>query len=361
MAGEISALGAFVHFGLSEEQAMLKEAVQGFLGELPSARDVLEGASPRDPGTWTRVVQEQGWQAIVIPEDLGGLGMGWMDLAVVFEELGRTLAPTSMLETAMATAALLQASPTPDRDAALSQLAGGMPGALGLETSIVALEMGDGWLLNGTAQAVVGGEQAQVLVLETNGGFFLVPPAESERLSQETLDVTRPVAAVSVNGLTLQPGFRLEGATPGAVHARCETLVAAEAVGAAEACLDLSVEYAKTRHQFDKPIGSFQAIQHKCADMMVGVESARSATWYAAWALDSQAEDARLAARTAKALATDTLSRCAGESIQIHGGIGFTWEHDAHLYFKRARGSLELLGTPRTHRAAVAEHLLGAL
>ena len=352
-----------MHFGLSEEQAMLREAVRGFLGEVPSARDVLEGASPRDPETWTRIVQEQGWQAIVIPEDLGGLGMGWMDLAVVFEELGRTLAPTSMLETAMATAALLQASPSPARDTALAQLADGLPGALGLgqEDGVIALEMGDGWLLNGAISAVVGGEQAPGLVMETNDGFFLVPPAESERLSQETLDVTRPVATVSVNGLTLQPGFRLEGATAGAVHARCETLVAAEAVGAAEACLDLSVEYAKTRHQFDKPIGSFQAIQHKCADMMVAVESARSATWYAAWALDSQAEDARLAARTAKALATDTLSICAGESIQIHGGIGFTWEHDAHLYFKRARGSLELLGTPRTHRAAVAEHLLGAL
>jgi alkylation response protein AidB-like acyl-CoA dehydrogenase len=266
-----------------------------------------------------------------------------------------------MLETAMATAALLQASPSPARDAALSQLAEGLPGALGLETSVIAQELGDGWLLNGTAQAVVGGAQAQVLVLETHDGFFLVPPAETERLSQETLDVTRPVATVSVYGLALQPECHLEGATAGGVHAVCETLVAAEAVGAAEACLDLAVEYAKTRHQFDQPIGTFQAIQHKCADMMVAVESARSATWYAAWALDSEAEEARLAAHTAKALATDTLSLCAGESIQIHGGIGFTWEHEAHLYFKRARASLELLGTPRSHRAAVAEHLLGPL
>ena len=134
----------------------------------------------------------------------------------------------------------------------------------------------------------------------------------------------------------------------------------ARGMGAAEAILEMAVDYAKVRQQFGEPIGSFQAIQHKCANMMVAVESARSAAWYAAWAVDSEADDARLAARTAKAMASQALMDCAGENIQIHGGIGFTWEHDAHLYFKRAQSTLGLLGSPQVHREAVAANLLGA-
>ena len=134
-------------------------------------------------------------------------------------------------------------------------------------------------------------------------------------------------------------------------------MVAAPAVGGAEATLDKAVAYAKVRQQFGKPIGSFQAIKHLCADMLVRVESARSATWYAAWALASNADDQPLATRTAKAYATDAFFACAADNIQVHGGIGFTWEHDAHLYFKRAHALRALLGHPREHRAVIARAL----
>jgi len=315
-----------MHFGLSEEQRQLQDAVRGFLGTVPTARDVLEGrATADDPSTWQRIASEQAWQAILVPEERGGFGFGLLDLGVVLEELGRALTPVPMLPTAFATVAL-RAGSGPARDAALQAIAEGAAAACVLDPSCVP-----------------GACAAQLLVL--GDGSLVEAPVEAV----PTLDSTRPAGRVAVAAV----------APPPAVAAACEALLAAECVGAAEAVLDMAVDYAKTRQQFGQTINSFQTIQHKCADVLVMVESARSAVLYALWALDAEAPDARAAAHTAKAMACDAFLHAAGDNIQIHGGIGFTWEHDAHLYFKRARSSHTLLGSPASHRAAVADLVLG--
>jgi alkylation response protein AidB-like acyl-CoA dehydrogenase len=348
-----------VHFGPSPDQQQLREAVQGFLRELRGARAVLEGAPAHDPEVWQQIAEEQGWQAVVIPEEEGGFGFGWTELAIIFEELGRTLTPCPLLPTSFATAALLGAAPSDHRSVCLAAIAEGSPGALALNSPVTAREDGGDWVLEGEIAQVVGGMTADVLVVQTDQGLFALHGAAPDREELPVLDPTRPLARIRLQGLTVSGQTRLQDVDTGRVQAYCETMLANESVGAAQACLDLAVDYAKVRRQFDRPIGSFQAVQHMCADMMVAVESARSAAWYAAWACDSGADNLRLAARTAKATASDALMLSAGQSIQVHGGIGFTWEHDAHLYFKRARSSLTLLGSPTDHREAVATVLLG--
>ena len=293
------------------------------------------------------MVAEQGWHAIAIPESAGGYGCSWMELSVVFEELGRSLTPSPLLGTACAIAALL------DHGSALGRLAEGETGALGLDPVAASW---DGERLQGTWERVVDGSQAQWLVLGCADGVFVVEGARVERQAQPSLDATRDLARVRVD-LEIEAPFSVDDAL---LRARCAVLVAAESVGAAEATLEMALDYGRVRKQFGRPIGSFQAIQHKCADMLVKVESARSAVWYAAWAVSTGAEDALLAAHTGKAMASDALFRCAAENIQIHGGIGFTEEHNAHRYFKRARSAQALFGDPRDHREAVATHLLGA-
>ncbi len=343
-----------MHFGLSEEQVQLRDAVRGFLGQVRGARQVLEGGDAEDPAVWARICEEQAWQAVLVPEEQGGFGFGTMELAVVLEEVGRRLTPCPLLGTAFATVALRAARPSAARDEALEALASGSRGAVAFGAQVEATAQG----LRGAADRVVGGRLAEVIVVEGRDGYFLVRGGEIAREALEVLDPTRPMARLELHGVS---GVELVGCDRETVRMACEVLVAAEAVGAAEATLEQAVDYARVRQQFGRPIGSFQAIQHKCADMMVRVESARSAAWYGAWAVDSGADDARLAARTALAMASDALLHCAGENIQIHGGIGFTWEHDAHLYFRRARTIPSLLGASTEHRAAVADVLLGAL
>jgi alkylation response protein AidB-like acyl-CoA dehydrogenase len=350
-----------MHFGLTEEQQQLQESVRDYLGQLPNARAVLEGADPEDRSVWNRIVEEQGWQAIVIAEEDGGFGFSWVELSLIFEELGRSLTPCPLLGTALATAALSSAEASETRAHTLQAIAGGAPAALALGTTIQAEQSGNSWTLNGTADQVVDGMMAESLIVETSQGFFLVTSADCQREALNTLDISRPMARIHLDQITVPLASLLTGISGDTTRMIGESLIAAEAVGAAEACLELAVEYAKCRKQFGKAIGSFQAIQHKAADMMVAVESARSAAWYAAWAISNHSEDGRLAARTAKSIAGDALFLCAGDNIQIHGGIGFTWEHDAHLYFKRAQASLELLGRPSDHREAIATALLGAL
>lgn len=343
-----------MEFALSWEQQQLVEACRGFLGELPSGRDLLEGrGQAEDPKVWQRIVEEQGWPAIAVPEEAGGFGFGWFELSLIFTELGRSLTACPMLGTAFATAALVEGQGTGD---SLEALASGTVGAF-IGSGIEATRDGEGWALSGAANVIDGG-MAELFVLATAAGFFILSADQISRAPLPGLDVTRPLVLVNV-GVTVGDEVRFD-ADAGKVAARCEALLAAEAVGAAEACLDLAVDYAKVRVQFGKPIGAFQSIQHKCADMLVALESARSAAWYAAWSVDSGAPDSRLACRAARSLAGDALRLCAGENIQIHGGIGFTWEHDAHLYFKRHRSMLAVLGSPADHRAAIAEALLDA-
>ncbi len=347
-----------MRFARSEDQQMVADAAREWLTRQPGARALLEGRDPC-PGGWDEVVSEQAWPALLAPEDLGGLGFDLVALAAVHEELGRALVPLPLLGTSWAQAAIL-VNGDPDQQARwLGAIAAGATGALVLESGFRVEEDGDGFVLTGTALRVVDGGRADLLVLHTDRGFFVVDGADAGREACPTLDPTRELAHLSVDRLRVSDDQRLAHEDVDSVLARCMALLAAESVGGAEATMDLAVDYAKVREQFGTPIGSFQAIQHMCADMLVLVESARSAALYAAWAVDAGRADALLAARTALATATEAAFTCAGQSIQVHGGIGFTWEHTAHLYFKRARANRTLLGEPTTHRAAVAAHLFG--
>lgn len=342
-----------MHFGLTEDQRQFRDTVRAFLGRIRGARQVLEGGDAEDPAVWARICEDQGWQVLLVPEENDGLGFGTMDMAVILEEVGRRLTPCPLLETAFATLALRAAETSDEQASALGAIIEGQPGALALGARVTVRDGG----LHGVADAVIGGASAGVLVVESAGEAFLVlDRAGCSTQPLPSLDITRPMARLGFDGTPCTP---LRGIDWDAVRSDCAVLVAAEAVGAADATLEMAVDYAKARRQFGRQIGSFQAIQHMCADMMVLIESARSAVWYAAWATDSGAGDAALASRTAKAMACDAFSRCAGDNIQIHGGIGFTWEHDAHLYFKRAQSVQGLLGSPSEHRAAVADALLG--
>jgi len=347
-----------LYFGLSEEQNQLRASVRGYLGGLKTARAVVEGEPAHDPERWQRMTQEQGWQAILIAEEAGVFGFSPVDMAVVLEEVGRALSPSPLLSTAFATLALQQAESSQVVRRALADIAAGATAALALNTDIAATVSSGGWELSGQAQSVLGGAEAELVVVDTFEGVFLLRDLEFERRALSVFDPTRPLANLAFDNLDLPGDVRLEGVDVEKVRMGCEVLAACEAVGAAEAAMEMSVDYAKVRQQFGKAIGSFQAVQHKCADMMVRVESARSAAWYAAWAMGAQRDDARDAAHTAIALASDALTLCARENLQIHGGIGFTWEHDAHLFLKRAQANEALLGSSQAHRAAIADRIV---
>jgi alkylation response protein AidB-like acyl-CoA dehydrogenase len=325
-----------MNFQLDEEQAVLQQVARDFLTESPD---------------WGRIVEEAGWPAIVIPEAYGGWGFGHVELAVVFEEVGRALVSCPLLGTAAATEAILDGGSPGQKASFLGAIASGTPAALALDAEA---DLVDG-RLQGVAECVVDGAEAGFVVVQTRSGELVVTDA-FEAAELAGLDPSRQLARLCFDGAKAE---LLPDAKAARIADRVCALLAAESVGGAEACLDMAVDYAKVRRQFGKPIGSFQAIQHKCADMLLWVESARSAAWYAAWAMDQAPEELAVAARTAKAYACDAFFRCAGENIQIHGGIGFTWEHDAHRYFKRARASKTLYGEPRMHREAVADMIFG--
>jgi len=347
-----------LYFGLTDEQKQLRASVRGFLGGMSGARAVLDGAAAHDIDAWKRMVAEQGWPAILIAEEDGGFGFGPVELAVVLEETGRVLNPSPLLGTAFATLALHNAQPSKVVKAARADIAAGATATLALNTDIAGTVSGGGWELSGVATSVLGGADAEIVILDTFEGIFLLRDLDFERKALPVLDPTRPLAKLVLDSLELPGDVRLEGTDAETIRMGCEVLAACEAVGSAEAAMEMSVEYAKVRQQFGKAIGSFQAIQHQCADMMVVVESARSAAWYAAWAMTQGSDDARDAAHTAVALASDALTQCARDNLQIHGGIGFTWEHDAHLFLKRAQGNEPLLGSPQAHREAVAASIL---
>jgi alkylation response protein AidB-like acyl-CoA dehydrogenase len=336
-----------MHFALTEEQEQLAGVARSFLADVPGVREP-------DEGTWARIVEEQGWPAIVVPEEFGGRGFGLLELEVVFEELGRRLVPSPMLASALATDAVIRGGSEAQKARWLEALAEGTTGTLAFEGDVTAERAPGGWRLRGTARRVLDGHTAELVLVATPSGIFVVDDHVATALA--VLDASRPLADVAID-TTVSDEARLPDGDLATTLLVGAVLLAAESCGAAEACMDESVEYAKVRTQFGKPIGTFQAVQHMIADMLVDVESARSAYWYAAWALQSGADGAAQMARTAKAMACDGLFRCAGTNIQVHGGIGFTWEHDAHFFFKRARASRSLLGEPAAHRAAIADEL----
>ena len=305
-----------------------------------------------DRGVWAEVC-EMGWAGLTVPEDHGGAGLGWVALVGLLEETGQALFCGPLLSTALAQAALTVGGDEAQRGQWLPLLASGeRTGALALGDGVSAREQGGGWRVDGLCPHVTDGGSADLLVIEAGDGLFVVRAQDTERRTLTTVDPTRRQAEIHLHGVPAQP------LSPGIVdRMRClaATAVAAEQAGGARACLHMATGYAKVREQFGRPIGSFQAVQHMCADMMVRAESARSAAWYAGWAADEAPEELPLAAAAARVYCSEAYLFCAGQNIQVHGGIGFSWEHDAHLHLKRARSTLAMLGDPSRWRARYAD------
>jgi alkylation response protein AidB-like acyl-CoA dehydrogenase len=372
-------------FAFSEEQDMLRASAREFLGKQVTSktvRSLAESEDGFDAGLWKRLA-ELGWTGLGIPEEYGGVGT-FLDLVVVLEEAGRALLPGPFFTTmGLGVPALLEAGTEAQKKQVLSAVAAGdarvtlaMTEPAGRWDSggveLRAERSGGSWRLSGTKLFVPDAEAADhiVVVARTRAGddegitLFLVSgrPAGLTVGPLKTMDMTRRWYELKFDGVELsddavmgspdQGWPPLKRALEWGAAALC-----AEMVGGAQWVLDTSVEYAKTRHQFGKPIGIYQAVSHKLSDMLLEVESARSATYYAAWTVDADAPDRALATSMAKAYASDAFRKAAGNGIQVHGGIGFTWEHDMHLYFKRAKSSEVTLGDATYHRELVAQAL----
>lgn len=365
-------------FSFSPDQQLLKNSARAFLDEHcpPAAvRGLLEDPRGESDALWKEMA-ELGWLGLAVPEEHGGAGLGMVETAILLEEMGRAACPSPYLPTALVAAALAEAGSPDQRSRWLPALAGGRArgtvAALEREldwdpaaTATRAEPRGGGWLLRGMKQFVAWPHVADVMLVPamTPSGLslFLVEPAAAPGLTiamMRGMDLTTRMGAVTLAGVAA--GAEAVVGAPGQAGPLLDALLrrgavgaAAEMLGAARRCLDMAVGYAKVREQFGQPIGSFQAIRHMCAEMLLEVENSHAATYYAAWALDAGAEDAALAASVAKAYVNDAARRVCGDAIQVHGGIGFTWEYDLHLYFKRAKALEVQYGDADHHRERI--------
>jgi alkylation response protein AidB-like acyl-CoA dehydrogenase len=341
----------------------LRRGLRAFLQTASSeqvVRQLMETEDGFDAETWRRLTQEFAVTALLVPEDLGGAGYGFAEMGVVVEEAGRALLVAPLLSTVLATYVLLGPVDDAVRKRWLPELAAGSTrGTVALApvgTAATSVSV-DGGRLTGSVSYVLDGATADVIIVATEDGLHLVEAGTQglTRTPLQTADLTRKLARLDLDDVAATP---LPGVTEQDVRDVAAVLLALEQVGAAQQVLETTVASVKTRNQFGRAIGSFQAVKHRCADMLVEVESARSAAYAALGALVTGDPGLPVLASVAKAFCSDALVLCAGESIQLHGGIGFTWEHPAHLYFKRAKASQLLLGDPGHHRARLAE-LLG--
>ncbi|HEV7733882.1 MAG TPA: acyl-CoA dehydrogenase family protein [Candidatus Binatia bacterium] len=371
-----------IDFGLSDDQEALQRSAREFLGaECPPAL-VRDAATSDDgvPRELYRKMAELGWMSLLVPEKQGGLGLGTLELALVCEELGRVAAPGPFLTTQLVIAALLQAGTAAQRATWLPKLMAGEAHATlaYLEESdrhdaagvqLKATKSRTGWTLSGTKLFVPEAQGADLLLVaaRTKAGatgvslFLVEPAAKGVRVkAQQGVDVTRKLGEVVLKNVVV-PKDALVGTEHQGwpVLARLIDLaavgIAADSLGGAQRTLEMAVEYAKVREQFGRKIGSFQAVKHIAAEMVADVEPQRSLVWYAAYAYDHRPKDAARAAAMAKASLGDVYSRTARRSVEIHGGIGFTWEFDLQLWYKRAHANEIAYGDPSFHRERVAE------
>ncbi len=344
----------------------------------------METQTGYDPGHWTDLAR-MGWLSMAIPEEYGGSGYTFLELAVLLEEMGRTLFPSPFLSTVILAPDLLSGGTEDQKRELLGAIASGHRlvavawaepsgrwDAAGVQTP--ARRDGGDWIISGIKSFVLDGHIAETLIVPArtaDGGppeqgisLFVVPADATgvERRRLETMDMTRKQAEVTLDAVRV-PDDAIIGephvAWPAVVHTRdlAAVALALEGVGGAQRCLEMAVEYAKARVQFGRPIGSFQAIKHKCADMLVAVESAKSAAYYAAWAASEDNAEFATVAPLAKAYCSDAYFSVAEDTIQILGGIGFTWDHDAHLYFKRAKTGQLFFGDSSFQRQVLADRL----
>ena len=365
-----------MYFDLNDEQRQIKETAREFLAaryKPERIRELIDTDLGFEESDW-REMAELGWPGLALPEEHGGQGLGIVELAAVFEEMGYALATTPLLSNTVAGLALALRGSEEQKGEFLAPLAvgekrgtpalidAGSPAHIG--AFLMEARPGDGGV-------VLDGEKVLVLDAAT-ADFLLVPTADGKRHIVESdqsgvsierepsIDPTRRFYSVRLEGVEVPAERTLpaEGVEYfGVLHRVCVAL-AAELTGIAQRTMEMAVAYAKERQQFGRPIGSYQAVSHRCAQMLLETESARSATYYAAWAADDSPEDLPLAASMAKAYASDAGWRVAGESLQVHGGIGFTWEHDLHLWLKRAKVDAALFGDARWHRDRVADLIL---
>ena len=350
----------------SEDQQELRSTVRAFLeGECPMTlvRSVVEKGAPADD-LWAHMV-DLGWPALTVPEEYGGLGLGFVELAVVAEELGRAVAPGPFLATVTQFAPAVRHAGTPEqRQRFLGPVASGdLTGTLAVGGDVVATDAGDGWTLSGTVHHVIDGDRAdEVAVAARVDESSLLCVVRSEDVSsraEHTLDQSRRLATIDFDGVYVD-GDRVLGERVDAAAAleqavdEATAALALEMVGTCQSIFDVTLDYAKERHQFGVPIGSFQAIKHRFADMFVALERARATAYFAAATIAEEDDRRALAVAMAKAATGDAQRLIAQESIQTMGGIGYTWEHDMHLYVKRAKTGDALLGTSSDHRARVA-------
>jgi alkylation response protein AidB-like acyl-CoA dehydrogenase len=368
-----------VNFAFSDEQEELRAAVRRFLAEKSpetEVRRLMDTTEGYDPAVWSQMAEQLGLQSLTIPEEFGGSGFSYVELVVVLEEMGAALLCAPFFSTvALAANALLTSGDDDAKKTYLPGLASGETiGTLAITEDngkwdfsgieLVATEK-DGWVLNGHKMFVLDGHVANLIIVaaRTQQGVTLFAvdgdAAGLTRTPLPTMDQTRKQARLEFSDTPATLVGTEGGAEPGLSKTLdlAAVALAAEQVGGAQRVLDSSVEYAKTRIQFGRPIGSFQAIKHKCADMLLEVESAKSAAYYAGWAAAEDSDELPVVASLAKSYCSEAYFHSAAENIQIHGGIGFTWEHPAHLYFKRAKSSELLLGDPSYHRELLAQRI----
>ncbi|WP_433709569.1 acyl-CoA dehydrogenase family protein [Nocardia sp. CA-084685] len=361
----------------SDEHDALRTEVRRFLtakSPEPEVRRLMATAEGYDPAVWDQMSKQLELQSLAIPEQYGGSGFSYVELAIVMEEMGAALLCAPYFASAVLAANALLTS---DDETAKHDLLPGIARGTTIATLAIAEDKGqwsvdaveltathseEDWILNGHKSFVIDGHTADLILAvgRSDAGLSLFAVAGGapglQRSPLQTMDETRKQARLV---FTNTPA-RLIGTAGNAAAGVKKTLelavvaLAAEQVGGTRHCLESSVDYAKTRIQFGRPIGSFQAIKHKCADMLVDLESARSAAYYAAWAAAEDSDELATAAAMAKSFCSETYFRAAAENIQIHGGLGFTWEHDAHLYYKRGKSSELLLGSPAYHRELLA-------
>jgi alkylation response protein AidB-like acyl-CoA dehydrogenase len=372
-------LGA-MNFAFTEEQEELRSTIRSFMeAKSPESavRDQMETESGYDESVWRQMAEQMGLQGLHIPEEYGGSGFGYVELGIVLEEMGRALLCAPFFSTVVLAAnTLIQSGDDEAKKAHLPGIASGEtiatlaftePSGKWDEAGITmeATASGDGFTLSGTKSFVIDGHTANLIIVAARTGagvsLFAVDGDASglTKTALSTMDQTRKQAKLDFDDTPA----RLIGQDGKGWDVLSTVLdlaavgLAAEQVGGAQFVLEMAVQYAKDRVQFGRPIGSFQAIKHKCADMLLEVESAKSAAYYGLWCASEMNDELPSVASLAKAYCSEAYFHATAENIQIHGGIGFTWEHPAHLYFKRAKSSELLFGDPTYHRELLAQRI----
>ncbi len=354
-------------FDLSADQAALRDAAREFLDEQcpPSrVRAIHDAGSGWDPDLW-RSMAALGWLGVAVPESDGGLGLGVVELGVLLEEAGRHVVPVPLLSTLLAIELVRRSEPLANFD--LARFVDGSRTACVVwsagTSSVRAVETSAGWMLDGRSDPTVFAPVANVAIVvlahtadPAGSGVFLVDlDAHGRPPIEPAMDLSRPIGWLTFSGTSTT---RLGGADLAEFALDFgAAAVALELLGASEVALELAVAYAKDREQFGRPIGSFQAVKHRCADMLVDVEGIRSSAYWAAWCLDADDPERSIACSTAKTWAGDASKRVMAGALQVHGGIGFTWEHDLHLYLKRAHLDQLTFGDSVWHRTRLGAML----